>query len=250
MQLFRFALNKIANVLENYQAPLTPFQPAGNWVQQYEMLTIGTDRISKQGSLAIARKADTAGNTVLRLDCGRNAASGFSHFVRAELTCIDNSISTPISWSFSTKLAKSLEDEAYLHSGLEKEACVVDGELKISVKGKEKRIALPGAYTCKWCLLDAVQRLPEAGMEPEEFWLIDEFDQVRGKETLQFRHKEAVLLSGKPAELTAYQVTGMGLLPTVYFRDEYGRLLFIISGLEAYVLTNSPAWEAMGGEVQ
>jgi len=41
---------------------------------------------------------------------------------------------------------------------------------------------------------------------------------------------------GRDVRLHAYSQVGRGIVPWVYWVDEQGRLLFIVAGLEGYVL--------------
>jgi hypothetical protein len=119
-----------------------------------------------------------------------------------------------------------------------------------------------GAFTLTWCLFDAVQRLNGAAMTPVRFTLIDRFhNEIKGGQRLGFRGAVTVDLGGKrvwreekrelergaiyrpvpgredavPTTLLAYDHTGRGIVPTVYWVAEQGRLLFLLSGLFGYV---------------
>ena len=42
-------------------------------------------------------------------------------------------------------------------------------------------------------------------------------------------------------EFSVFDVLGDGIIPTVYWVDNYNRVIFIVSGVEAYVLSCKPA---------
>ena len=71
------------------------------------------------------------------------------------------------------------------------------------------------------------------------FSLVDEFDEVRHRQTLACRASEMVPLKGEPRQLTAYEHLGEGVIPTVYWVDEAGRALFVVTGVEVFALTRA-----------
>jgi hypothetical protein len=235
-----FALNKIAGLVESYQAPASEFDPNGNWSSTYTINTLLQEgAFGSEGELTVERVLADDGGFQLRIDCHRSGRSGFAYRVHVDAECSDDALSTPRSWNAVSKIAKSVGDPPYMGSGLVKKGTVEDGALRLVTGSDARVIPLPGHHTLKWCLVDATQRLPGAATEDIEFSLVDEFDQVRSGQCLSYMESAAIEMNGTVGRLTAYQHLGAGVIPTVYWVDEDGRLLFIMTGQEVYVLKTS-----------
>jgi hypothetical protein len=151
-----FTLNKLTGILQNYKLPEEAFRTEEDAEFCYDLITIGPKEALHQGNLIIKRFAQSKESVMLQIECIRKASSGYFHYLNGELNCSRNMLSTPLMWNYTMKTAKNADDEPYLNSGLTKEAIVNDGELRLTVDGKLKNTLLSGAYTCKWCLLDAI----------------------------------------------------------------------------------------------
>lgn len=122
--------------------------------------------------------------------------------------------------------------QAVADAELRKSGALRDGKWVVGRRAQP----LGGAHALNWGLFDAVQRLPRALPEPLCFDLIKDFDELKPAQTLGWRESLSVAQGGAVLELEAWQLTGEGTLPTIYYRDTQGRLLFVISGLEGYIL--------------
>lgn len=233
-----FTIKKLADVFEGYQLTKERIQPDGEWANFYKIISIGPKKAVNQGALTIVRRLKDAESASFSISCVRNVIPGYFQFINAELKSELNLVSSPIWWEYSMKTASSPEAKPYLGSGLTKKAVVKDRELRLTTGGKTKSVPIVSDYTCKWCLFDVIQRLPYDEAEPIKFDIIDEFDQVKKDNILSFYGKTEQIIDGKMQKLTAYLLTGRGVLPTIYFRDEYARLLFVVAGLEIYMLTS------------
>ena len=156
-----FSLNKIGKVLETYVLDAGEFDPAGAYRHTYDICTILQDNaFASEGQITLERVPGENGTFTLKILCDRRTIHNPHSFImEAELACINDQLSTPVSWEFSSKIALSPEDAPYLMSGQAKSGKVTAGEVIIEAhNGQIKRTAIPGDHTCKWCLLDAVQR--------------------------------------------------------------------------------------------
>ncbi len=241
MSIDQFAgLRKIRRLVESYERPPGEFDPAGSWTHQYDLYMIAYAGFFNQGTIRISRNASSTGAQLDILTVRPTTEPNLQHYTQARLECGSNRLASPRRWSVSTKIAASETAEPYFHSGMTRNLEFHDGRLRISVGGKTEDRAVPSAepYGCKFCMLDAVQRFPaESGFSVPEFGLLDEYDQLRSGYQLEFRQNAPIRLKGERAGLSLFTMTGTGQIPASYWRDETGRLLFFVSGLEVYVLS-------------
>lgn len=241
MSINEFAgLRKIRRLVESYQRPVDDFDPAGSWTHQYDLYIIAYSSFCNQGSIRISRKPIRKGAQLDILTTRPTTEPNLKHYTQATLECADNLFSSPRQWSVSTKIAASESAKPYFHSGMTKDMEFKNGQVRISADGRtvERSVESTGEYGCKFGMLDAVQRLSaEKGFAIPEFGLFDEYDQLRPGYQLEFRQNAPVQLKEEVAELSLFTMTGPGQIPASYWRDDTGRLLFFISGLEVYVLS-------------
>lgn len=235
-----FSLGRIGPLVAGYRPPEAPFDAAGDWRHHYRLYSVAPRRLQQTGALVVRRTRLAPGRGVrLGLDGRRDAISGFSYYVRARLDSAADRLGTPASWEVETKLASSPDEPGYLGSGMLKRAEVGGGRLVLTTGGHRQEQRLEGPFTCKWALVDAVQRWPRDRPATFPFTLVDEFDQVRLGQLLVIRAPQPVALSGQTRPLTPIVHVGTGVLPAVYWTDAGGRLLFVVMGLEAYVLAEA-----------
>jgi hypothetical protein len=236
-----FSLKKIETILADYSPTISDFHPSGFWKNEYDWYGIPAGKPWLFGSMCLRRESGSGDISSLTVDCRRLGKSGFHFFVHAEFVCLNDALSTPSSWVSTSKMAREAGDEPYLNSGLSKEGVVEGNTLRITAGDHLTEAEIPGAYTSKWCLMDAIQRLAGSETDPIAFSLIDEVDQVRHNQTVAFRKQASVLIGDQNCELDSYSHTGEGVIPTVFWVDKSGRLLFVISGIEILVLKKSVA---------
>ena len=109
-------------------------------------------------------------------------------------------------------------------------------EIDLTDGRTQRQIPAPGAYAVNWALFEAVGRLPREEFEPLRFTMLDHFDQLKPGQVLSYRETADVSLGGRSVRLHAYDHLGEGIVPWIYWVDDEGRLLFAVSGLEAYLL--------------
>jgi hypothetical protein len=79
--------------------------------------------------------------------------------------------------------------------------------------------------------------MAEASMAELQFALLDEFDAIHQHQRMVLRKKVKLDCGVEhPVEFKVFELTGDGVIPTVYWVDNHNRTVFVISGMEAYVL--------------
>lgn len=229
-------LVKIAPLVSSYELPQSSFPQNGKRSQRYRIFSLAYSELTPQGTILLEREPVSEEQCRLKIQVNRPAVSGFRHWTQAELLCRNDALSSPLSWTVSTKVAPHELAPAYLQSGMSKSATLEDGYIRYQCGPHHFREPVDRPVTCKYNLLDAVQRLPFEKTQRLEFLCLDEFDQVGGLQRLQYRQTETVGLGNGPERLHSYQQTGFGQVPALYWTDSNGRLLFVVSGIEVLVL--------------
>jgi len=226
-----FPLNTMGPVLGRFSPPLS-FDPAGPWENTYGVYTlVGAGRV---GSLRLERKVGAGGRVTLDVRYEKGLTDGRQEVVGAMQLGGDAPLSTPVAWTFQTQVFDA-EGRRVPYTRLQKSATVGNDAIEIRDSGGIRRLPVRGPYTLNWALFDAVGRLPREKTEPLDFTLIDHFDQLKPNQTLCFRKTTTVTVAGNPLRLHAYDQIGEGIVPWVYWVDDQGRLLFVVSGLEGYL---------------
>ena len=122
---------------------------------------------------------------------------------------------------------------------INKSAIVKNNKVQFVCKNKKREVKIKQPVALSWLLFDAVQRLPRKKFTPVNFTLIDHFDQVKRNNIISFYNTiEVDLPVGESIKLHSYKQFGKGILPVVYYVDDAGRLLFVISGIETYIINS------------
>jgi len=224
----------ISQAFKQLRPPEGAFDPDGSWSHEYRD---GSSHHLKsvQGGLKIQRRPGGK----LHIENYRQCREQYRSYTIATLQCRSDELSTPTAWDVESKVARSAAAPAYLNSGLSKRAVVEGGTLALQT-GKDRRShELNGKYTCKWCLLDAVQRLPRLGTSRVEFTLLDEYDELCPNQVLSLQGQGKARTKAGEIEVTAYQHTGNATVPGVFYVDANGRLLVYLAGMQLLVLTNA-----------
>ncbi len=254
-----FPLAHFERALENFQPPTEAFDPQGAWANAYDIWECSQGQ-RKLGALRIERTPLDARRAKLDVRFRKGAAGGI---LRAEMSaeCRVDALATPIRWQAQT-VVHDAQDAPIEDTRLSETGEVGERALRARIGQTQVRTPVEAPLAFHWCLFDAVQRLPGEATAPLEFTLIDRLNQqVKPDQRLAFRTAPTVELGGKriwheekqelergavyrpvPARegsvatrLRAYDQTGRGLVPIVYWVDERGRLLFALSGLIGYV---------------
>jgi hypothetical protein len=255
-----FSLAHFLQALEGFSPPDEPFDPQGAWENAYTIYesSAGTRPI---GAIRIARTPEGNGQARLQVQY-RKAATGGSLHCRMELTCRTDALATPVEWTVET-VVHDTEDQPIEDTRFSEAGTALDDALEVRIGDRKRRLPVDAPYTLHWSLFDAVQRLGREAQEPLTFTLVDRLNyEVKPGHTLAPRKAAEVELGGKRTwkeerhdlevgtvyrpvpsregavrtQMQAYEQFGEGILPIVYWVDERGRLLFVLSGLIGYVL--------------
>ena len=118
---------------------------------------------------------------------------------------------------------------------VKEKAIVRDGKVKTTAMGRSFEREISSGFTSNWSLFDAVQRLPGEETSTLDFTLLEDLDLIKDRQQLSYWQSAEFGFGESICPLVGYQHTGQGILPYQYWVDEHNRLLFVISGIRAYI---------------
>ena len=239
--LERYPLRSLVTTLRKHNPPAGPFDPAGSWDQTWTVCTLaGRATVARPvGSLTLRRRVNGKDATLEVAGVKQLGPGGRQQVAATLYGRADDPLATPDRWTFQIDVLDAA-GKPVPHTQVRKRAAAEKGTITIRDTVETRRIAVAGPYTVNWCLFDAVQRLPRAKTKPLAFTLIDHFDEPKPETTIACRKPMTVAVAGGRTIAThAYEQFGRGNVPWVYWVDEAGRLLYVVAGLEGYVLDES-----------
>ncbi len=231
-----FGLRKIAPLVRSYAVPDGSFDPDGAWSHQYRMFQFPGLNLRPFGGFSIERSRTKAKTFQLDMQMERKALSGYNHYTTAKMVCANNALSSPLQWSYEVKTARKEKAAPYLNTRMIKSAVYKDKAIHYQSGRFTSTVRAPKPFACKTALFDAVQRLSTKA-KPLVFDYMDEYDELSAAHTLTYKGTFDVPMKNGPQPLSCFIETGSGTLPVSYWRDASGRLLFRISGVEVFVLS-------------
>lgn len=255
-----YGLVPLLNQLDNYQPPGGAFDPLGAWTNVYRMLTM-TLGARGVGELRISRVPGTGGGATLEVEMVKGAVSGATQRIEASVEVAGDVLSTPSSWSLSSRLVAS-GGGTIAGTAVSLAGSFAGGVVSTTVDGVVRGKPAPGPLALNWGLFDAVQRLAHGAFAGADFTLLDHFDQVKAGHRIEAAEAATISLGGVPATefrtielekgtlrrpfetrsggvdtpMVSYHQRGEGIMPTVYWATATGRLLFVTAGIEGYML--------------
>jgi hypothetical protein len=217
-----------------------PLDPLGDWTQGWAIWELSPERrrlvVERAGGVVLRRSRLAEGRFRLGVRLWLEMLFGVAHGLEAAMRCRLDATASPAEW-WARGTVRRLDQyrSADPLFGLERAGRVTDGELTLTVGGRERRVGRTGRLACDWGLFEAVPRL--AG-PVRPFTLLCDFASLRPEHEL-FLLGSASTPAG---ELEGFLRVGSGGLPTSYWRGPDGRLRYVRQGYRAF--TWEPAvWE-------
>lgn len=255
-----FAFRHLARALDGFAVPGEPFSAAGAWTATYELMERSARQV-RHGALRLQRVPEAGGRFRLHLTLRKQSGGGTLR-ARGEILCQADVLSSPLSWSLESE-AIDRQGKRVAETFLTETGAIERGQMRVRRGGGERVTPLAGAVTMDWCLFDAVQRLPRGTGPALRFGLLDRLgSSVKDGHVLTVGSSQTLALGGRrvwseapepleagtryrPVEvlegttdvtLQSYEHVGQGILPTTYWVDGRGQLLFVLAGLSAWIL--------------
>ena len=234
-----YPLNILEHYLKSYIPPKGSFDPNGKWEAKYKMFTMASGRAAHAGTLVFKRKSLSKSEAFIELEIDKAGVDNYWQKVNAKMKFKTDLLSSPVKWQYEAKVTGQ-KGEVIKNTEIKQYAVNNKNEIDFVWKNKRKKLKVSGDIALNWLLFDAVQRMPKKNIGKIKFTLIDHFDQPKLDNTISFRDNvEINAADGVKLKLYVCAQLGNGILPIVYYVDKSGRLLFVVSGVEAYGLVNS-----------
>ncbi len=259
-----FSLAHLAPAIEGFRPPSGSFARDGAWTETFGIWTCPHQRAARVGTFTLVRSPQPDGSVRLEATTERNLGPGGRHRTIEVITYRPAPFPVPMRWESRSRGAAP--------DGCEYPEYRTD--LRFEAAGRRFRVWSGGKlfheadlpegrpWTCRSLLFECVRRFPARAGWRREFTFIGPGEIVEpGHEIAwrttgdlhlggrtRFHYVEAQRLAagvvfrpaavpegGQTVRATAFEHVGPALVPFVYWVDAAGRLLFALSGLEAYV---------------
>jgi len=237
------ALEAFPEFLEKFTPPVGGFDPRGAWKLSYGVWLFAGEP-GAVGFLEIERQP-AADGAALKVVTRIAHLNGYQE-QNAALECAADALSS----------LRSLELESVSGTPEGQPLPATRTSLRVEVRGsaveftrgtrrRTARAAPP--VVASWGLLDALQRLPPDQPKTLEFTLLDDGDLLKPAQRLTYAGKTSVQAAGGAGlALHCWEQTGYGVLPTHYWADAQGRLLFAVAGQRAFLFDPAARQNAAG----
>jgi hypothetical protein len=230
-----FSLNKFYPSLDGLTVPDIPYRAGESFDARYSLFSLGYDHFRREGRVRYSMDDQNNKN---HIECiiERNArASGLKSFYHLKSEHQKDALLTPVNWSWSTKIADHFDAPPYGRTGLKGDAAIKRDQLRLSKKEGIVQKPLKENPLLKWSHWALFPELEKNAAL--NFSWIDEMERVFPGHHIRFRQNALVAIQNKNLALYAFQHTGPGIIPTVYWLNEDNNaLLFVVSGIEIYIL--------------
>ncbi len=167
----------------------------------------------------------------------RMTVPGFFHEVTAQIDYEQegsDSLCRPIRWKYTADI-KNSAGIGLKNMRIEKNGFVKGNKVAIKNKKRIREFDINGSFTINWLLFDTVSGLAFDKSMRHKFTLLDHYDQIKEDQILYYNKSTKLNIAGEFIDLHAYDHLGNGIVPWVYWVNENGKLLFAVSGIEAYI---------------
>lgn len=242
-----FSLLKLEKLLPSYTIPPSGNFSTGAFKSTYNLFNLYGNNAVNAGDFALISTRSGESSHFYFIST-RSANAGikekrrnFQYMVSGNVVCKNNSTLSPTKWKVISKI--SADGSAFHGTSIVNQGVVKNREIILDFGNKEIRKSIDNLdLSWKWGLIAVAQRMAEESIAELQFSMLDEFDHIFKSQKLIFRKRFNLDCgTGQLIEFKVFELTGEGVIPTVYWVDNSNRTLFVISGMEAYVLDNHSA---------
>ncbi len=239
-----FSLLKLEKLLAGYQLPVNDKFSTASFNLGYKMYNLYGDNAVFAGEFHLdAVKKDN----VYAFDFAnwrwadngiKDRVKRYRYFVSGNVECAADDTFSPGKWRVSSGIALPDGEVPFGGTGLIQNGEARDGEVTIRTNHRPIRKDFgQSPLSWKWGLPAVVQHMAESSLTSLHFALLDEFDAIHQDQKMRFRKMVKLDCGGgRLVEFKLFELTGDGVIPTAYWVDDQNRTVFVISGMEAFVL--------------
>jgi len=236
-QVDEFSILKLNEVLEDYQYPSpNNFNPS-SYLSNYKAISLIQGM--EEGMLVFGKEKRPDGVNY-HFQSQRYIPGGFAYTVQGKLQSGSAVFPWVDNWESSSMVSRRGSETPWLKSNRLVKGRAMSEKVLIEESGKKKQYRLPpdGHLSWKWGMVDLIPEMASGNIQSLRFAVLDEMDTVYQEQMARFKMNVSLSYNegGDKMNFKVYDVTGTGVIPTVYWVDEAGRTIFIITGTEAYIL--------------
>jgi len=228
-----FSLNKILPLVESLMTADVKHKKGASLKAQYSLFSLGYDRCRKEGQADLqwtVQNDKRVCEFLLERDALR---TGLKSFYYQKSYHQSDQLKTPLEWNWESKVAADFNSEAFTYTETEGGGSISGRKLKVFRGDKNRSEKLENSPLLKWSHLPVLMELEDD--EGFRFDWIDEMEQVFTGHQLRYAGEALISTENGKLPLRAFQHTGTGKIPTVYWLYN-NIMLMVISGTEVYVL--------------
>lgn len=239
-----FSLLKLEKILSGYKYPFIDQFSTISFEANYKLYNLYGDNAVFSGEFALL-SGIKGKNQQFKFSNWRLANNGikkrnqeFKYIVSGGVQCKNDSTLSPEKWTVSSRIALAEDGPAYAGTGFRNKGAAKNGI--ISLTTSRKTIKKPYGdmpLSWKWGLPAVVQDMAKESLPELQFAMLDEFDAIYQNQIIRFRRKVTLDCgSNHLLDFKVFELTGDGIIPTVYWVDNMNRTVFVVSGMEASIL--------------
>ncbi len=244
-----FTLLRIARIFPEYHFPYVQGYDTEQYNLKYRLCNFYADFVKDAGTFEmektggpsplflVSSRRDAAADVITELNDVYSPDFSGKYVFEGKISTRNDLLATPLNWSCQTKIIRGNSEEAYMNTlhqweGVHKDKAIYYYSGSYSLKKNR----VEGNLSWKWGIIHLVQKMAEESLSEIHFSALDEMDMVYEHQYARFRKKQRIECGRGEVEFSLFDVLGDGIIPTVYWVDEYHRVTFIITGVEAYLI--------------
>jgi hypothetical protein len=236
-QLDEFSMFKLNEVLGNYQYPSLNNFNSSSYLSNFK--TISLIQGKEEGKLVFGKEKNLD-RVSYHFQMQRYIPGDFAYTVQGKVQSGGTVFPWVDSWESISMVSRTGSETPYLKSNRLIKGRTVGKKVLIEESGRKKhyRLSSDSHLAWKWGMIDLIPAMAYGNIQSLGFAVLDETDVIYQEQIAKFKMNASLSYqgSGDKIRFKVYDVTGTGVIPTVYWIDEFGRTVFVITGAEAYVL--------------
>jgi hypothetical protein len=239
-----FSLLKLEKLLSGYKFPFIDQFSTASFHSKYKLYNLYGDNALFSGEFSLKSELKDKGRQ-FDLNVWRLANNGirkrdqeFMYFLTGTVQCSAGPAFSPKKWNISSRIALTGAGPAYGGTAVSNIGQAKSGVVRIKTPGQPiKKPYGPLPLSWKWGMPAVAQNMAETSTAELRFTVLDEFDAIHKSQTIKFRKKIPLDCGdGRLIDFRVFELTGDGIIPTVYWVDNMHRTVFVVSGMEACVV--------------
>ncbi len=232
-----FSLAKLDDALKNYDYPRAGgFDPAS-----YKWRFQAVSALSGRGVGSVDLSRGEEGDTVkYRFDVRREIPGKFLYRVEGAVDATNGDFPAVRRWECRSMVSRSDSDEPWHNTRRSFQGEARAGQVTFTEGGKTRVEPIASEHlSWKWGVIDLVRAMAAKNHRHRVFSTLDEMDLLFGRQEIRFRTNMALTVGeGAPQKVNfqVFDLQGDGVIPTVYWVDAWGRVVFVVTGTEGYLL--------------